>query len=99
MNEIYEKRQLAKHRAELYRAAAAKLVGVPVQHCSNVSPMDDGAFVEVAIWVPLTAIEPPRVNPTSPEGCTCPPTCSPACKGKCGCKPCHDACQDFLSAE
>lgn len=55
---IYEERQVAKRRAELYRAEAARRVGAQVHQYGNVAPMIDGAFVEVCIWVPLSAIEP-----------------------------------------
>jgi len=57
MSEVYDARQVAKRRAELYREVAAKKHGVPINLYGHVAPMNDGAFVEIVVWVPLTEIE------------------------------------------
>jgi len=64
MSEVYDARQVAKRRAALYRTAAAKMVGVAEHPYGAVNPMHDGAFVEVVVWVSLSAIEPPAESVT-----------------------------------
>jgi hypothetical protein len=58
---IYDERQVIKRRMEQYRefVRSKGYTGI-----GNVAPMNDGAFVEVTIWVPLSAIEPPKKEDT-----------------------------------
>lgn len=57
-NEVQAKREREKRRFELYREAAAKQCGVNMNPHAHVHPLPDGAFVEVAVWIPLDTIEP-----------------------------------------
>jgi hypothetical protein len=51
MTTIYAERQESQRLNAEYRAAAAKKYDVRVPFDAVVSPVEDGAFVEVLVWV------------------------------------------------
>jgi hypothetical protein len=53
-----ERHKQIKEREKLYRAAAARLYNTSPTGLGNVAQMEDGAFVDISIWVPLEEIEP-----------------------------------------
>ena len=48
---IAETRQRVKDECERYKIAAAAQTQTPLNLWANVHPMEDGAFVDVQVWV------------------------------------------------
>ncbi len=56
--DIYEKRQQSKNNAERYRQAARRMTGGTVNPMTTPNEVgEEGAFVEVIIWVPRLEME------------------------------------------
>lgn len=53
----WDERQHQKHLINRYREAAHDLIDVPLQPHAHVQVLEDGAFVEVTVWVPKALIE------------------------------------------
>lgn len=50
-NRLAQRREFKALR-DRYRAAAGRLYGVKVSSVAWVQTMDDGAFVEIQVWIP-----------------------------------------------
>lgn len=75
MPDVYEERQVFKTKIELYKQVA-KTMGH--NQTGNVTPMDDGAFADVTVWIPLELmrgvclhqyVDTPAAPPTYAQRC------------------------------
>lgn len=72
---IYEQRQMTKQLNEWAREAAQrKFPEARVTAASTVHPVDDGAFVEISVWISadeLAAVKPPPPGTLTGHARTC----------------------------